>query len=102
MVQTEKAHPDLVTIVEYGKTYEKKTISLLKVWLSVSDDKNQKDQCVCVSNREAKSRVSCQIGEKTGAKKKAMWMDCGIHAREWIAPAFCQYFVSEVRLNVHL
>lgn len=23
-------------------------------------------------------------------------MDCGIHAREWIAPAFCQYFVKQV------
>uniref|UniRef100_A0A3B1IFF1 Carboxypeptidase O n=1 Tax=Astyanax mexicanus TaxID=7994 RepID=A0A3B1IFF1_ASTMX len=28
--------------------------------------------------------------------KKAIWMDCGIHAREWIAPAFCQYFVKEI------
>jgi len=23
-------------------------------------------------------------------------IDCGIHAREWIAPAFCQYFVHRV------
>ncbi|KAL3067726.1 hypothetical protein OYC64_022073 [Pagothenia borchgrevinki] len=23
-------------------------------------------------------------------------MDCGIHAREWITPAFCQYFVREI------
>lgn len=23
-------------------------------------------------------------------------MDCGIHAREWIGPAFCQWFVKEV------
>ncbi|XP_013856628.1 carboxypeptidase B, partial [Austrofundulus limnaeus] len=22
-------------------------------------------------------------------------MDCGIHAREWISPAFCQWFVKE-------
>uniref|UniRef100_A0A3B3UE68 Carboxypeptidase B2 (plasma) n=1 Tax=Poecilia latipinna TaxID=48699 RepID=A0A3B3UE68_9TELE len=25
--------------------------------------------------------------------KKAMWIDCGIHAREWISPAFCLFFV---------
>ncbi|MEQ2174703.1 hypothetical protein GOODEAATRI_010503, partial [Goodea atripinnis] len=25
--------------------------------------------------------------------KKAMWIDCGIHAREWISPAFCLIFV---------
>lgn len=23
-------------------------------------------------------------------------MDCGIHAREWISPAFCQWFVYQV------
>uniref|UniRef100_A0A3Q1HDY6 Peptidase M14 domain-containing protein n=1 Tax=Anabas testudineus TaxID=64144 RepID=A0A3Q1HDY6_ANATE len=26
--------------------------------------------------------------------KKAMWIDCGIHAREWISPAFCLWFVK--------
>ncbi|XP_063067992.1 carboxypeptidase O-like [Engraulis encrasicolus] len=36
-----------------------------------------------------------KIGLK-GENKKAIWMDCGIHAREWIAPAFCQYFIKEV------
>ncbi|CAL1598209.1 unnamed protein product [Knipowitschia caucasica] len=57
------AHKDLVKLVEYGKTYENRTIDLLK------------------------------IGFK-GQNKKIIWMDCGIHAREWIAPAFCQYFVK--------
>ncbi|KAL2087973.1 hypothetical protein ACEWY4_016801 [Coilia grayii] len=36
-----------------------------------------------------------QIGLQ-GENKKAIWMDCGIHAREWISPAFCQYFVKEI------
>ncbi|XP_061910696.1 carboxypeptidase O-like, partial [Entelurus aequoreus] len=66
MVQIEKDHPDIVTRMEYGKTYEFRTITLLK------------------------------IGVNTGEKKKAIWMDCGIHAREWIAPAFCQYFVRQI------
>ncbi|XP_019733953.1 carboxypeptidase B2 [Hippocampus comes] len=26
--------------------------------------------------------------------KKALWIDCGIHAREWISPAFCLWFVQ--------
>uniref|UniRef100_A0A8C3KBE0 Carboxypeptidase B1 n=1 Tax=Calidris pygmaea TaxID=425635 RepID=A0A8C3KBE0_9CHAR len=26
---------------------------------------------------------------------KAIFMDCGFHAREWISPAFCQWFVKE-------
>lgn len=38
-----------------------------------------------------------QIGLESEKRKKAIWMDCGIHAREWIAPAFCQYFVKQVK-----
>nr|XP_061803257.1 carboxypeptidase B2-like [Nerophis lumbriciformis] len=26
--------------------------------------------------------------------KNALWIDCGIHAREWISPAFCLWFVQ--------
>ncbi|KAE8604294.1 hypothetical protein XENTR_v10014661 [Xenopus tropicalis] len=32
---------------------------------------------------------------KSGANKKAVFIDCGFHAREWISPAFCQWFVKE-------
>ncbi|NXM51087.1 CBPB1 Carboxypeptidase, partial [Gymnorhina tibicen] len=32
---------------------------------------------------------------KSGPDKKAIFMDCGFHAREWISPAFCQWFVKE-------
>uniref|UniRef100_A0A8D2LKL8 Peptidase M14 domain-containing protein n=1 Tax=Varanus komodoensis TaxID=61221 RepID=A0A8D2LKL8_VARKO len=28
--------------------------------------------------------------------EKAIFIDCGIHAREWISPAFCQWFLKEV------
>uniref|UniRef100_A0A670Y3A4 Carboxypeptidase B1 n=1 Tax=Pseudonaja textilis TaxID=8673 RepID=A0A670Y3A4_PSETE len=30
-----------------------------------------------------------------GKNKKAIFIDCGFHAREWISPAFCQWFVRE-------
>ncbi|CAB1440740.1 unnamed protein product [Pleuronectes platessa] len=66
MTQIAQNHSEVVTIMDYGQTYEKRNISLLKIGLS------------------------------TGERKKAIWMDCGIHAREWIAPAFCQYFVSQI------
>ncbi|XP_030006425.1 carboxypeptidase O-like [Sphaeramia orbicularis] len=66
MDQIVKENPDVVTKVDYGKTYENRTISLLK------------------------------IGSKSASAKKAIWMDCGIHAREWIAPAFCQYFINQL------
>ncbi|NXC39713.1 CBPB1 Carboxypeptidase, partial [Penelope pileata] len=32
---------------------------------------------------------------KSGANKKAIFIDCGFHAREWISPAFCQWFVKD-------
>uniref|UniRef100_A0A8C6XYV4 Peptidase M14 domain-containing protein n=1 Tax=Naja naja TaxID=35670 RepID=A0A8C6XYV4_NAJNA len=35
-----------------------------------------------------------EIGKKSG-EGNAIFMDCGVHAREWISPAFCQWFVKE-------
>ncbi|XP_068960823.1 mast cell carboxypeptidase A [Petaurus breviceps papuanus] len=35
-----------------------------------------------------------KVGKSSG-QKRAIFMDCGIHAREWISPAFCQWFVYQ-------
>ncbi|KAM5277473.1 mast cell carboxypeptidase A [Hipposideros larvatus] len=35
-----------------------------------------------------------KVGKKD-ERRKAIFMDCGIHAREWISPAFCQWFVYQ-------
>ncbi|KAJ8372566.1 hypothetical protein AAFF_G00281430 [Aldrovandia affinis] len=70
MEQVVKENPGLVSSEVYGETFEGKNITLLK------------------------------IGLDSGSKKKAIWMDCGIHAREWIAPAFCQWFIKEI-LRTH-
>ncbi|XP_004764301.1 carboxypeptidase O isoform X1 [Mustela putorius furo] len=40
-----------------------------------------------------------KISQPSANHKKIIWMDCGIHAREWIAPAFCQWFVKEILQN---
>lgn len=40
----------------------------------------------------------CQLSRNNGSEKKAMWIDCGIHAREWISPAFCLWFVRHVSM----
>ncbi|XP_057647026.1 carboxypeptidase A6 [Chionomys nivalis] len=40
-----------------------------------------------------------QLGKKSRAYKRAVWIDCGIHAREWIGPAFCQWFTREALLT---
>ncbi|KAL1022065.1 hypothetical protein UPYG_G00021760 [Umbra pygmaea] len=66
MEQMKRENPDVVSSLVYGQTYEKRNITLMKIGVSSTN------------------------------RKKAIWMDCGIHAREWIAPAFCQYFVEEI------
>ncbi|NXX74978.1 CBPO Carboxypeptidase, partial [Urocolius indicus] len=36
-----------------------------------------------------------QISHPSDRTKKIIWMDCGIHGREWISPAFCQWFILQ-------
>nr|DBA20028.1 TPA: hypothetical protein GDO54_015769 [Pyxicephalus adspersus] len=64
--QIKDAHPDLVTLNYLGSTYETRPIYYFK------------------------------IGFPSDKKKKIFWMDCGIHAREWISVAFCQWFIREL------
>ncbi|TRY58491.1 hypothetical protein DNTS_004910 [Danionella cerebrum] len=59
------SNPELISRQEIGKSYEGRPMHLLKV------------------------------GKNTGSVKPAVFMDCGFHAREWITPAFCQWFVKE-------
>ncbi|XP_043847668.1 mast cell carboxypeptidase A [Dromiciops gliroides] len=35
-----------------------------------------------------------KVGKKSG-QRRVIFMDCGVHAREWISPAFCQWFVYQ-------
>ncbi|XP_069011373.1 carboxypeptidase O-like [Embiotoca jacksoni] len=68
MEDVEGGNPALVSSVVYGHTFEGRHMTLLKLGL----------------------------GHSEGREKKVIWVDCGIHAREWIAPAFCQWFVKEI------
>ncbi|XP_043917904.1 carboxypeptidase B-like [Protopterus annectens] len=64
--QLSSDNPSLVSRIVIGTTYEGRPMYLLK------------------------------LGKRGTKKKKAIFMDCGIHAREWISPVFCQWFVKEV------
>ncbi|KAF6083844.1 carboxypeptidase B2 [Phyllostomus discolor] len=59
-------YPDVVEKLHIGSSYEKRPLYVLK------------------------------ISRKQRAPKIAMWIDCGIHAREWISPAFCLWFTAHV------
>ncbi|KAM5277753.1 carboxypeptidase B2 isoform 2-T2 [Hipposideros larvatus] len=57
-------YPDMVEKIHLGSSFEKRPLYVLKV-----------------SRKEQRA-------------KNAVWIDCGIHAREWISPAFCLWFVG--------
>ncbi|KAF6083845.1 carboxypeptidase B2 [Phyllostomus discolor] len=61
-------YPDVVEKLHIGSSYEKRPLYVLK------------------------------ISRKQRAPKIAMWIDCGIHAREWISPAFCLWFTAHDRM----
>ncbi|XP_036420789.1 carboxypeptidase B2 [Colossoma macropomum] len=64
--KTRQEHPEMVEVILIGSSFEKRPLYVMK------------------------------LSGRRGAVDKAMWMDCGIHAREWISPAFCQYFIRYV------
>ncbi|XP_010896452.1 carboxypeptidase B [Esox lucius] len=59
------SNPELISRQVIGNTYEGRPMNVLK------------------------------IGRKSSSTKPSIFMDCGIHAREWISTAFCQWFVKE-------
>ncbi|XP_034533871.1 carboxypeptidase B2 [Notolabrus celidotus] len=46
------------------------------------------------SSSEKRPLYALKLSFNNRPNKKAMWLDCGIHAREWISPAFCLWFVQ--------
>nr|XP_004665908.1 carboxypeptidase B2 [Jaculus jaculus] len=61
-----KQYPGMLKRIHIGSSYEKNPLYVLKV--------SRNDQ----------------------PTKDAIWIDCGIHAREWISPAFCLWFIGYV------
>nr|KAF6373331.1 carboxypeptidase B2 [Pipistrellus kuhlii] len=61
-------YPDMIEKIHIGSSYEKRPLYVLKV------------------------------SKKQQAAKNAIWIDCGIHAREWISPAFCLWLIGYDRM----
>ncbi|KAG8452314.1 hypothetical protein GDO86_004210 [Hymenochirus boettgeri] len=64
MEQIVAKHPDMLEKINIGVSFEKRPLYVLK------------------------------LSGKEKTAKHAVWIDCGIHAREWISPAFCLWFVG--------
>ncbi|XP_001370251.1 carboxypeptidase B2 isoform X1 [Monodelphis domestica] len=46
------------------------------------------------SSFEKRPLYVLKLSVKENTSKNAIWIDCGIHAREWVAPAFCLWFIG--------
>ncbi|XP_018429508.1 PREDICTED: carboxypeptidase O-like [Nanorana parkeri] len=70
-------------------------------WINIMSEKHTDllTQHYLGSTYESRPMHYLKISEPSSNPKKIVWMDCGIHAREWIAPAFCQWFVKEIVQN---
>ncbi|XP_056157216.1 carboxypeptidase B2 [Lampris incognitus] len=71
--RTTQEHPDMVKAILIGSSFEKRPIYIMKV-----------------------------TSKKRNEGNRAMWLDCGIHAREWITPAFCMRFVQNALAHYNI
>ncbi|XP_041923222.1 carboxypeptidase B-like isoform X1 [Alosa sapidissima] len=69
----------------------------IQAWITsiTSANSNLMSRQVIGNTYEGRPMHLLKIGKQTGSTKPAIFLDCGIHAREWISPAFCQWFVKE-------
>lgn len=104
MFEMNRTHSDLVDMFSIGKSYEGRPLYVLQVRKRAWDiHKKEKINTHTHTRTAAWTNkltvlVYCQLGKRSRPQKKAVWIDCGVHAREWIGPAFCQWFVKEVAL----
>lgn len=78
MDQLARLYPQLATIESIGKTFEKRDLRIIKISSTRSTSRAQK--------RFRSSRKDSKSGPK-----KMVFIDAGIHAREWLAPATAMY-----------
>ncbi|NWH81604.1 CBPB1 Carboxypeptidase, partial [Piaya cayana] len=80
-----------------GHSYEKyNNWEMIAAWTAEIAAQNPSlvSRSVIGETYEGRPMYLLKVG-KSGPNKKAIFMDCGFHAREWISPAFCQWFVKE-------
>ncbi|KAG7502662.1 carboxypeptidase B2 [Solea senegalensis] len=81
-----------------GSTFYERYHSLEDIyyWINrTTQDNPSRVKAVLIgSSFEKRPLYVLKLSVNTRSNKKAMWIDCGIHAREWISPAFCLWFVQ--------
>ncbi|XP_008071167.1 carboxypeptidase B [Carlito syrichta] len=80
-----------------GHSYEKyNNWETIEAWTQqvATENPDLISRSVIGTTFEGRAMYLLKVG-KAGPNKPAIFMDCGFHAREWISPAFCQWFVRE-------
>lgn len=98
MFEMNRTHPYLVHMFSIGKSYEGRPLYVLQVGQMGGETVENVTRLFVFRIILKTVFASCQLGKRSRPQKKAVWIDCGVHAREWIGPAFCQWFVKEVVL----
>ena len=79
--------------------------SIVGKYARYTEIQNFIDQTVLDNPSLASSYVAGQTYEKrnlkvivlkTSTSKRNIWIDCGIHAREWVTPATCVYIINKL------
>ncbi|XP_069559654.1 carboxypeptidase B [Brachyistius frenatus] len=79
-----------------GHSYTKyNTWNDIQSWMASISSSSLISKQVIGNTYEGRPMTVLKLGSKTSFTKPAIFMDCGIHAREWISTAFCQWFVKE-------
>uniref|UniRef100_A0A8C5SQ61 Carboxypeptidase B2 n=1 Tax=Laticauda laticaudata TaxID=8630 RepID=A0A8C5SQ61_LATLA len=66
MDEIARGHPDIIQKIHIGYSFDKRPLYVLK------------------------------LSHRSKTPKNAIWIDCGIHAREWVSPACCLWFTGHV------
>lgn len=88
----QKRYPDVVNVVNIGQSFENRPMKLIEVLYYYTTSLNY----LSLNNFS-------KIGFTKNDNKPYLFIEAGIHAREWIAPASAIYIINEVnklfRLN---
>ncbi|KAK2112829.1 hypothetical protein P7K49_012576 [Saguinus oedipus] len=106
-------HPDMLKKVHIGSSYEKHPLYVLK-WINTEEsDEGVSAPAVSphlpgkaavqltpiypeMKHEDTAQSIRSLVSGKEQTAKNAIWIDCGIHAREWISPAFCLWFIDHI------
>ena len=81
----------MVRLTSLGKTHEKNDILLV----SVSKDQDRHDHI-----HENEQQGLANSTDANSKMKPVIYINCGIHAREWISISSCLWMISEVSRQI--